>query len=155
MNYANVQEPQMYPCDGRPATRGWGPVVVQVDLRWAGSQGLPLGAVGQRMANAGRDHFAQAEATGHVEGKWTRRQSNGTTATAQLAVDAIGSNWTMIAKAPPVGKQTSGCQGPGSERLRSITMVRGRQAEGRSRTRRDQVGAVRVHRQAPRSLKQQ
>jgi hypothetical protein len=113
INYAHYQEPHMDSCDGRPGTQGWNEVVVQVSFNWNGKNEPLMYFAAVQMAKNGwvvsrPGQVTRGAYTGPPYAGWSKRLQNGTTANASLELEDYGS-WTLIATAPPVGRQVSGC----------------------------------------------
>ena len=94
-------EPHWDSCDGMKDTFGWSAAAVQIHFASASSESKVLQNADRAMQLAGWQ--------GIREGWWSMRLANGTTATASLQRQWYDGKWTLVASAPGVGQQASGC----------------------------------------------
>jgi hypothetical protein len=108
--YRHDLEPHQDSCDGRPETRGWGDVVVQVHFSSAQSATSVADRADQLLSGRGWARVIAFNDTDGTESVWRKNLDDGSPATVLLSKSQFASDeWTLYASAPPVGKAASGC----------------------------------------------
>ena len=108
VQYAHYNEPHVDSCDGMAGTFGWDDASAQIEFTWPGSPSALIRYVGAALMQFGWGTYKPEAEDGVPGAAWTRRLSNGTTASAQLGFDPYGA-WHLVALGAPVGKRVSGC----------------------------------------------
>ena len=109
--YIIKSEPRQDSCDGMPGTQGWSQVVVQAEFDWTGTPDGLFSLVGEHLDALQWNRVSIRNPTFSApEAIWSKRLTNGSTATVMLSLDVVGQpHWGFVATAPPVGKAASGC----------------------------------------------
>jgi hypothetical protein len=109
LNWSHYDEPKLDDCDGRPQTRGYDPVSVQVDFSWQEPASTVLASVrhalegfGWRWTGSAPETFpGQNYGTGDAIGTWATALLAGRPATAALYPDdLVRGEWSFIAQSP-------------------------------------------------------
>lgn len=104
-------EPEWSSCDGRAGTAGWTDVLVTTSFRTSLTAAALVRQATEKLLVRGWTLSEPIGSGPDPSGTWTRKLSNGSTATAILGIDNdyLGRHWSLSADAPPQGPQVSGC----------------------------------------------
>ena len=108
LNYVWKLEPHIDSCDGRPSTRGWSEVVLQMGLSWHQSSEALYNAFDRRLVKIGWGE-GKSENNSPPTYRWTMRLTNGKVAQLSVNHEPPKNFWQLDAVAPPIGKPVSGC----------------------------------------------
>ena len=109
LNWSHFDEPKPDSCDGRPGTRGYDPVSVQVHFSWHEPQDIVLASIRHALEGIGWQWTdpapvtfpGQNYGTADAIGTWARTLPGGRPATAALFADTYAhAAWSLIAEAP-------------------------------------------------------
>ena len=102
-------EPTMTSCDGDPKTKGWSPVVAQIDFSAQEPAAVLVLNVTKNLVGAGWSSIKYGTENDKPSVTLSKRLIHGRLARAHLSKDVVGDSWTLVAMAPPVGREASNC----------------------------------------------